>query len=184
MIPVKIVITGDFNAGKTTWVKTMSQVPIKTADQPMLHQPPGIAKTTTTIDMDYGLVRVDSEIILQLFGTPGQARFEFMWELLARGMAGYVVMFDSSRPATLDRTNYILDYFAGLADVPFVVAANKQDCGGALPAEYIRYRLNLPSQVPVIPCIAYERADAKRVLIALIQRLQQKNGRSEVSNNV
>ncbi len=175
MLPVKIVITGDFNAGKTTLVKTMSQVPIKSADQPILHQPLGIAKSTTTVDMDYGLVRVDSEIILQLFGTPGQARFEFMWEMLARGMAGYVVMFDSSRPATFERTNYILDYFAGLANVPFVVAANKQDCNGALPAAYIRHRLNLPSQVPVIPCIAYERAKAKNVLIALIQRLQQMN---------
>lgn len=174
MLPVKIVVTGDFNAGKTTFVKTMSQVPIKSADQTILHQIPGVDKATTTVDMDYGLVRVDPEIILQLFGTPGQARFEFMWEMLARGMAGYIVMFDSSRPATFDRTNYILDYFAGLANVPFVVAANKQDCSGALPAEYIRHRLGLPSQVPVIPCIAYERAKAKRVLIALIQRLQQR----------
>ena len=127
-------------------------------------------KTTTTVDMDYGILSVNEDIVLQIFGTPGQARFEFMWDILARGMSVYVVMVDTTKPGTFERTSYILDTFAGIADVPFVVAANRQDCPGALPPEYIRHRLNLPDAIPILPCIAHEKLQVREILMTLTEK--------------
>jgi signal recognition particle receptor subunit beta len=96
-----------------------------------------------------------------------------MWEHLSIGCLGYVVMVDSCRPAHFIETQRLMDRFAKITDAPFVVAANKQDDPAALPLTYIRKRLQLPYEIPILPCIATERESVKEVLLALLSHIEQ-----------
>lgn len=96
-----------------------------------------------------------------------------MWEVLSEGCVGYVVMVDSCRPAHLLETQRLIARFATITDAPFVVAANKQDDPAALPLSYIRRRLQLPFEIPLLPCVATERESVKNVLLALLDHIDQ-----------
>ena len=85
--------------------------------------------------MDFGRITVDENLVLYLFGTPGQKRFDFMWEILSEGMLGFIVMIDSTRPETFREARSILETFRAYAPTPYIVAANKQDCAGCLGSE-------------------------------------------------
>ncbi|HVE94426.1 MAG TPA: ATP/GTP-binding protein, partial [Acidimicrobiales bacterium] len=118
--------------------------------------------------MDFGRITIDRDLVLYLFGTPGQERFDFMWEILGEGMLGYVVLLDASRPQTVEETVGILAAFRRMAKVPFVVALNRSD--GIDPTEESRIRdlLELEPDVPVVPCDAMDRESVKSVLLALL----------------
>jgi signal recognition particle receptor subunit beta len=105
---------------------------------------------------------------LYLFGTPGQRRFDFMWEILAEGMLGFVVLIDSVKPETFREARNILDTFRAYAPVPYVVAANKQDLEDAWSPEDLRIALRIPKEVKVIPCVATNRESVKNVLLELL----------------
>jgi len=92
---------------------------------------------------------------------------------LSEGCIGYVVMVDSCRPAHLNETVRLMARFAEITDVPFVVAANKQDDPAALPLSYIRRRLQMPFEIPIIPCVANDRESVKTVLLSLLSRIDQ-----------
>jgi len=111
--------------------------------------------------------------VLYLFGTPGQERFDFMWEHLSIGCLGYVVLVDSCRPAHFAETQRLMERFAQITDAPFVVAANKQDDPASLPLRYIRNRLQLPNEIPLLPCVATDRDSVKAVLLALLEHIDQ-----------
>src|SRR5689334_25213228 len=93
--------------------------------------------------MDFGRITVDADLVLYLFGTPGQKRFDFMWEILAEGMLGFVVMVDSTKPETFREAKSILETFRAYAPTPYVVAANKQDIPDAWPADDLRIALQI-----------------------------------------
>ena len=132
-----------------------------------LYAPIGVA-VDTTVAMDFGRISIDSDLVLYLFGTPGQERFDFMWEILSEGMLGFILLIDASRPDTLDQAAVILERFRGLSRSPFVVALNRTESVGWMSPEDVRTSLQLEADVPVVPCDATDRESVKSVLLSLL----------------
>jgi hypothetical protein len=118
--------------------------------------------------MDFGRITVDKELILYLFGTPGQKRFDFMWEILSEGMLGFVVMVDSTRPETFREARNILETFRAYAPTPYVVAANKQDRADAWDIDDMRIALRLEHDIKMLHCIATQKESVKTILLELL----------------
>ncbi len=169
-LAVKVLITGDVGAGKTEFIRTISEIDIVSTDKRVTDEFKEL-KEKTTVAMDFGRLTVDDDLVLHLFGTPGQVRFDFMWEILSMGMLGYVILFDSSRPDTCWSTRRIIDFFEAIGNVPYVVVANKQDVEGCLSPEQVAYILALDGAdgAPVLPCEATEKTSVKNVLLSLFQ---------------
>jgi small GTP-binding protein len=167
MQTVKMVITGAFNAGKTEFIKSISEIDVVSTERKISDETSRI-KGQTTVAMDFGRITVDKDLVLYLFGTPGQKRFEFMWEILSEGMLGFVVLVDSTRPETFKETVSIINTFASYSNSPFVIAANKQDCEDSWSSEDIRIVLGIDERVKVLPCIAVQRESVKNVLLELL----------------
>ena len=125
-------------------------------------------KEATTVAMDFGRITVDDELMLYLFGTPGQRRFDFMWEILSEGMLGFIVMVDSARPETFREARSILETFRAYAPTPYVVAANKQDMKDAWDLDDMRVALRLDPKVKFLPCVARDKESVKKVLLELL----------------
>jgi small GTP-binding protein len=164
---VKIVVTGPFAAGKTTLIRTISEITVLSTEKGITDETRS-RKTDTTVAMDFGRITIDRELVLYLFGTPGQDRFDFMWEILGEGMLGYVLLVDATRPDSLDEAVGILDAFRRMARVPFVVALNRAEGMDEAEEERIRKTLDLDPHVPVVPCDATDRESVKAVLLALL----------------
>ncbi|MBK9945412.1 MAG: ATP/GTP-binding protein [Kouleothrix sp.] len=173
MQAVKVVITGAYAAGKTNFIRSISDIDPVTTEYEVTGAEERALKKETTVALDFGKIAVSDEVVLFLFGTPGQERFDFMWDVLTEGCMGYIVMVDSCRPAHLLETQRLMAHFAAITPAPFVVAANKQDDPAALPLSYIRKRLQLPLEIPVLPCIATDRESVKSILMALIMHIDQ-----------
>jgi uncharacterized protein len=164
---VKIVVTGPFAAGKTTLIRTISEITVLSTERGITDDTRS-RKAETTVAMDFGRITIDRELVLYLFGTPGQDRFDFMWEILGEGMLGYVLLVDASRPETLAEAAHILEAFRRMARVPFVVALNRPDAYGAMGEDHVRAALELDPQVPVVACDATDKDSVKNVLLALL----------------
>ncbi len=164
---VKIVVTGPFAAGKTTLIRTISEITVLSTERGITDETRS-RKAETTVAMDFGRITIDRDLVLYLFGTPGQERFDFMWEILGEGMLGYVLLIDSSRPETLSEAQNILDAFRRMARVPFVVALNRPDQHGSIDEGTVRGALDLPAHVPVVACDATDKDSVKNVLLALL----------------
>jgi len=164
---VKIVVTGPFAAGKTTLIRTISEITVLSTEKDITDETRS-RKNETTVAMDFGRITIDRDLVLYLFGTPGQERFDFMWEILGEGMLGYVLLVDATREDSLAEAVSILAAFRRMAHVPFVVALNR--AGGLDEAEEDRVRavLELAPDVPVVPCDAVDRESVKSVLLALL----------------
>jgi small GTP-binding protein len=164
---VKIVVTGPFAAGKTTLIRTISEITVLSTEKDVTDDT--IAqKSETTVAMDFGRITVDRDLVLYLFGTPGQERFDFMWEILGEGMLGYVVLVDASRPESLQEAHGILAAFRRMARVPYVVALNRAEGTDEAAELRVRETLDLAPDVPVVPCDATDRESVKGVLLALL----------------
>jgi hypothetical protein len=167
MQTVKMVVTGPFNAGKTQFIQSVSEIDVVSTERKISTEAERI-KETTTVAMDFGRITVDDDLVLYLFGTPGQKRFDFMWEILSEGMLGFIVMVDSSRPETFREAKGILQTFRAYAPTPYVVAANKQDREDAWSVEDLRIALRLDSKVKMLPCTAADKESVKKVLLELL----------------
>ncbi len=164
---VKIVVTGPFSAGKTEFIGTVSEIDVVNTERKISTTAEKI-KDTTTVAMDFGRITVDDDLVLYLFGTPGQKRFDFMWEILSEGMLGFIVMVDSTRPETFREARSILETFRAYAQTPYVVAANKQDEKDAWEMEDLRIALRLAPEIKLLPCVALDRDLVKNVLLELL----------------
>ncbi len=171
MQQLKIVITGSYSAGKTQFIRTISDIETVSTDYAVTLDEERELKRETTVALDFGTIAINDKLNLYLFGTPGQERFDFMWEHLAIGCLGYVVMVDSCRPGHFAETQRLMSRFIEITDAPFVVAANKQDDPSALPVSYVRRRLGVPLEIPVLPCVATERLSVKTVLLSLLRHI-------------
>lgn len=167
MQSVKMVVTGPFNAGKTEFINSVSEIDTVATERKITSEIERI-KETTTVAMDYGRITVDEDLVLYLFGTPGQKRFDFMWEILSEGMLGFIVMIDSTRPETFREARRILETFRAYAPTPYVVAANKQDCEDAWEIQDLRIALRLDPAINLVNCVATEKESAKSVLLQLL----------------
>lgn len=167
MQAVKMVVTGPFSAGKTQFIQTISEIDVVETERKISSRAERI-KDRTTVAMDFGRITVDEELVLYLFGTPGQRRFDFMWEVLSEGMLGFIVLLDSVRPETFREARDILDTFRSYAPVPYIVAANKQDMEDAWSVEDLRIALRIPAETKMLTCVATDRESVKSVLLELL----------------
>jgi small GTP-binding protein len=167
MQTVKMVITGPFASGKTEFIRTISEIEVVSTERD-IKTPAEQVKDQTTVAMDFGRITVDDDLVLYLFGTPGQRRFDFMWEILAEGMLGFVVMVDSSKPETFREAKSILETFRAYAPTPYVVAANKQDHPDAWSPEDLRIALRIEEGIKLLPCVAMDKESVKNVLLELL----------------
>jgi uncharacterized protein len=169
MQTVKMVITGPYASGKTEFIKSISEIDVVSTEAGVSKDTyEATVKDSTTVAMDFGRITVDDDLVLYLFGTPGQRRFDFMWEILAEGMLGFVVMVDSTKPETFREAKSILETFRAYAPTPYVVAANKQDIPEAWPAEDLRIALRIEDHVKLLPCVAKDKESVKNVLLELL----------------
>lgn len=167
MQTVKVVVTGPFNSGKTEFIGSISEIDVVSTER-KITDGSRVVKEQTTVAMDYGRITVDKDLILYLFGTPGQKRFDFMWDILAEGMLGFVVLVDSARPETFREAKMILDRFRRYSPTPYVIAANKQDHEDAWLPEDLRVALRAASDAKVLACVATDKESVKTVLLELL----------------
>ena len=167
MQTVKMVVTGPFSAGKTEFIRSISEIDVVSTERKITDATARI-KRETTVAMDFGRITIDDDLVLYLFGTPGQRRFDFMWEIRSEGMLGFIVLVDSVRPETFREARRILNTFRSYATTPYVVAANKQDLEDAWSPEDLRIALKMSDDVKMVPCVATDRESVKRVLLELL----------------
>jgi len=164
---VKVVVTGPFAAGKTTLIRTISEITVLSTER-------GVSDSTrkrkaeTTVAMDFGRITIDRDLVLYLFGTPGQDRFDFMWEILGEGMIGYLLLVDASQEGSVDEAAGILEAFRRMARVPYVVAVNRARADDHAIVEAVRQRLEIPAEVAILACDATDKDSVKNVLLALL----------------
>ncbi|MGH3429362.1 MAG: GTP-binding protein [Mycobacteriales bacterium] len=167
------MIAGGFGAGKTTMVRVVSEIEPLSTDGAMTTVSRGIDepgeatrhKHTTTVALDFGRLTLDTDVVLYLFGTPGQSRFWFMWDQLAHGALGGVVLLDSRRLAD---SFAAIDFFED-QDLPYVVAINRFDGVQPHDIEDVREALTIRSDIPLLSCDARDRDSVKAVLISLVE---------------
>jgi uncharacterized protein len=168
MQQVKMIITGPFSSGKTEFINSISEIEVVSTERGISSEVERNVKDNTTVAMDFGRITVDDDLVLYLFGTPGQRRFDFMWEILAEGMLGFVVMVDSTKPETFREAKSILETFRAYAPTPYVVAANKQDLPDAWKTDDLRIALRIEEGVKLLPCVANQKDSVKTVLLELL----------------
>lgn len=166
----KVVVTGPFGAGKTEFVRRVSEIVVVTTERKVTSREKKV-KAETTVAMDFGRLTVGRHV-LHLYGTPGQARFEFMWDILSQEMHGFVVLVDSTDEKSFAQAKRLIKLFSRDHQVPFVVGANKQDVQGALRPAEVRNALGLRAEVPVLGCVSTDPRSAKSVLAQLAQMME------------
>jgi signal recognition particle receptor subunit beta len=171
---VKIVVVGGFGVGKTTLVGSVSEIRPLTTEETMTEVSVGVddlrgveQKNATTVAMDFGRISINKELVLYLFGTPGQQRFWFLWTGLFEGALGAVVLVDTRR------LEACFDVIGRLEDggVPFIVAVNVFPDAPSYPLDAVRAALDLPASVPIVACDARSRSSSRDTLLALMQYL-------------
>ncbi|MFF5303993.1 ATP/GTP-binding protein [Streptomyces sp. NPDC013161] len=175
---VKVMIAGGFGTGKTTMVRSVSDIKPLTTEETLTEASAGddhligvADKTETTVSLDFGKIHLNDELVLYLFGTPGQERFWFLWNGLFKGALGAVVLVDTRRLASSFRAIEEMER----QDVPFVIALNVFPDSPEHPVDEIRDALDISPDIPVVACDARDRHSSRDVLVALIRHLKDRS---------
>lgn len=179
--PLKIVVTGPFAAGKTTLIQTISEVAIVGTERGVTDGTKDV-KHRTTVAMDFGRLSFAEDLSLFLFGTPGQRRFEVMWEILSEGMIGFIVLVNAADERSVEEAGAILDTFREYADVPYVVGVthlDETDESESAVLARVRELLELPEHVVPVRCDARAKDDVKDLLLKILVEVMTRLERAE-----
>ena len=164
----KIVVTGTFNSGKTTFIGAISEIDVVATERATERFG---KKYNTTVAMDFGRITLRDGDVLHLYGTPGQERFDFMWEILSEGILGYVVLIDGTDPSSLDEGKRIIEAFDKMSEVPYVIGLTRADSRECASSTDIKTRVAPGADVDIVGCDARKLNDVKEVLLALLERV-------------
>jgi uncharacterized protein len=175
---VKVMIAGGFGTGKTTMVRSVSDIKPLTTEETLTQATVGVDnligvadKAETTVSLDFGKISLNENLMLYLFGTPGQERFWFLWNGLFKGALGAIVLVDTRRLASSFRAIEEMER----QNVPFVIALNVFPDSKEHPVEEIRDALDISPHTPIVACDARDRESSRDVLIALIRHLKERS---------
>ncbi|MBC7869272.1 MAG: ATP/GTP-binding protein [Chitinophagaceae bacterium] len=169
----KIVVTGPFNSGKTEFIKTISDIDVVNTERKITTEDRGI-KAETTVAMDYGRVKLDEDT-LSLYGTPGQTRFDFMWEIVSSEMNAFIVLVDSTDAPSFPEAAELIQHFTGFVKVPYLIVANKTDLPSAARIDEVRRGTKANSNITVMPCVAKQKTSVRQVLLQMVDLLKREN---------
>jgi small GTP-binding protein len=172
----KVVVTGPFNSGKTQFIKTISDIPIVSTEKKITTEDRGI-KAETTVAMDYGRTQLDGDT-LYLYGTPGQVRFDFMWEILSEEMDAYILLVDSTDMHSFSEAAEVSERFRNFGHVPYIIVANKTDMEHAARLSEVRHGTNAPADITVMPCVATQKSSVRQVLLQVLEMLRREASQS------
>ncbi|RMG78240.1 MAG: GTP-binding protein [Chloroflexi bacterium] len=167
----KVVVTGPFNSGKTEFIRTISDIPVVSTEKRITTEDRGI-KAETTVAMDFGRTVIDG-VTLNLFGTPGQTRFNFMWDILSKEMNAFIVLVDSTDAPSFPEAAELIEQFSSFHNVPYLVVSNKTDLEGAASLAEVRRGTRAGSDVTVMPCVATQKSSVRQVLLQVIELLRK-----------
>lgn len=169
MAIAKILISGPFGSGKTTLIKHVSDEQFSGNDVPTTGELAQY-KSMTTVGMDFGILRVDENLDVHLFGTPGQSRFSFMWKILSRGALGGILLVDTASDRALVEAQQMIKTWTGIPDFPLVIGATKQDIPSSISLEELTAILD-SGDIPMFAVDAREREDNRMLVMALLQEI-------------
>ncbi|MEM9924150.1 MAG: ATP/GTP-binding protein [Cyanobacteria bacterium P01_D01_bin.50] len=170
---LRIVVTGGVGAGKTTFIRTISEIDVVDTDKRATDELAEL-KETTTVALDFGKLTISSNQSLHLYGTPGQSRFDFMWEILIKKAHAYILLVDAHRPNHFRYARKLLNYMKHHASIPVLIGVTHTDCADAWEIEDIVLALGLQNEaspIPVITVNANERESVFQALIAIVEQL-------------
>ena len=167
----KIIVTGPFSSGKTTFVATISDIEVVSTERKITTEDRGV-KAETTVAMDYGRATIDGRVI-HLNGTPGQARFDFMWEILANEMNGFIVLVDSTDEASFPDAQDLIQLFSNFNKVPYLIVANKAGLPGAVSLGQVRREIGVADDVTIMPCDSTSKSRVRKVLLKIIELIDK-----------
>ena len=170
MQSVKVVVTGPFNAGKMTFIKAVSEISVLSTER-QVSDVSGEGQGETTVAMDFGRITIADDVVLYLFGTPGQARFSFMWETLSEGKLGFVLLVDPTDRASTDDAREMIEFFTERSDVPFVIALNRTEPDDFDTINRLRADLGASATQPIMAVNARELESVKDILLGLLQEI-------------
>jgi len=173
-VPIKLVISGPVGAGKTTFIRQVSQTPVVDTDESASE---AIGKATTTVALDFGTLTVD-EAVLHLFGTPGQDRFDYMWEILCEGASGLLLLVAGDRPQDFSRARSILEFVTSQIPIPYLIGVTRQDLHRVWQAPEVGDFFEVPDD-QVVGLNTHEPRDCLFALSQLFQTIQHQAVGSE-----
>ena len=172
MQTVKFIVSGAAGAGQTQLIGTVSEIDVITTERKATGEARPIRSETIAV-LDYGSLTVADDLALQLFAMPGLMRFDLLWEIIAEGRLGLIVLVDATRPETFREAGRIVKFFQAFRRMPYLLAATKQDLPGAWPIEDLRQALRLAPDEVMLPCIATERESVRNVLLELLYTVME-----------
>ncbi len=171
---LKILVSGPYASGKTTFVKTVATSSLLTTEVPVSTLYESQVKQYTTVAFDYGKTNVDG-VDVYIFGTPGQTRLQFMWRVLSTGMHGYIFIVDGTSMLHVMRSRAVYEYMRSLGDYPHVVAVSKQDLPNSVKPSVVARLFGISSE-SVLPLVSYDRASAFAVLKRIVEIVREVRG--------